>query len=404
MQYPPRGRRNACGDETTLRAVTMANDRPNRPRRNPLKALAIALTLVAGALVIILMTRTDGRPQREKRDPLVPVKTATAIQKAVPVQLQAVGTVEAYATVSIKSRVDGQLMGIHFREGQDVRKGDLLFTIDPRPFEVALKEAQARLERDMALADKADMDARRYAELVAKNFVSSDKYEQFRANSEALRASVAADRAVVDRAKLQLEYCYIKAPMAGRTGQLLVDEGAQIKANDDKGGMVEIAQIMPIYVGFAVPQQYLPQIKTHMAGGQLKVEAIIPDSREKTETGALSFLDNKVNSQTGTVLLKGSFANTERRLWPGQFATVILTLTTQPNAIVIPAVAIQVGQEGQFVYVVKPDMTVESRPVVAGMSIGDSVVIDKGLAAGEKVVTEGQLRLVPGAKVQANNS
>ena len=382
----------------------MVNDRPNRPRRNPLKALAIALTLVAGALVIILMTRTDGRPQREKRDPLVPVKVATAIQKAVPVQLQAVGTVEAYATVSIKSRVDGQLMGIHFREGQDVKKGDLLFTIDPRPFEVALKEAQARLERDIALADKADMDARRYAELVAKNFVSSDKYEQFRANSEALRASVGADRAVVDRAKLQLEYCYIKAPMAGRTGQLLVDEGTQIKANDDKGGMVEIAQITPINVGFAVPQQYLSQIKTHMAQGQLKVEAIIPDSRDKTETGTLSFLDNKVSSQTGTVLLKGSFANTERRLWPGQFATVILTLTTQPNAIVIPAVAIQVGQEGQFVYVVKPDMTVESRPVVAGMSIGDSVVIDKGLAAGEQVVTEGQLRLVPGAKVQANNS
>jgi multidrug efflux system membrane fusion protein len=382
----------------------MANDRSNRPRRKPLKALAIALTLVAGALVIILMTRTDGRPQREKRDPLVPVKVATAIQKAVPVQLQAVGTVEAYATVSIKSRVDGQLMGIHFREGQDVKKGELLFTIDPRPFEVALKEAQARLERDMALADKADMDARRYAELVAKNFVSSDKYEQFRANSGALRASVEADRAVVDRAKLQLEYCYIKAPLAGRTGQLLVDEGTQIKANDDKGGMVEIAQIMPIYVGFSVPQQYLPQIKTYMTGGQLKVAAIIPDSREKTETGTLSFLDNKVNTQTGTVLLKGSFANTERRLWPGQFATVILTLTTQPNAIVIPAVAIQVGQEGQFVYVVKPDMTVESRPVVAGMSIGDSVVIDKGLAAGENVVTEGQLRLIPGAKVQVTNS
>ena len=382
----------------------MANDRPNPPRRNPLKALAIALTLVAGALVIILLTRTNGQPQREKREPLVPVKVAAAIEKAVPVQLQAVGTVEAYATVSIKSRVDGQLMGIHFREGQDVKKGDLLFTIDPRPSEVALKEAQARLERDIALAGKADMDARRYAELVAKNFVSSDKYEQFRANSEALRASVDADRAVVDRAKLQLEYCFIKSPMTGRTGRLLVDEGTQIKANDDKGGMVDIAQIMPIYVGFAVPQQYLPQIKTHMAGGELKVEAIIPDSRETTETGTLSFLDNKVNSQTGTVMLKGSFANTERRLWPGQFATVVLTLTTQPNAVVIPAVAIQVGQEGQFVFVVKPDMTVESRPVVTGMNIGDGVVIDKGLAAGEQVVTEGQLRLVPGAKVQANDS
>jgi multidrug efflux system membrane fusion protein len=382
----------------------MTDRPPAATGSRPLKALAIAAILAAGAITMVLMTRSEGTPQREKREALVPVKIAVAEPRTVPVQLQAVGTVEAYATVSIKSRVDGQLMGIHFREGQDVKKGELLFTIDPRPFEVALKEAQARLERDVALADKADLDTRRYAELVAKNFVSSDKYEQFRANSEALRASVGADRAVVDRAKLQLEYCFIKAPMDGRTGQLLVDEGAQIKANDDKGGMVEIAQITPINVGFGVPQQFLPQIKTHMAGGQLKVEAFIPDSREKAETGALSFLDNKVSSQTGTVLLKGSFANTERRLWPGQFATVILTLTTRNDAVVVPSMAIQVGQAGKFVYVVKPDMTVESRPVVPGMSVGADVVIDQGLAAGENVVTEGQLRLVPGAKVQPNNS
>jgi multidrug efflux system membrane fusion protein len=373
-------------------------------RRNPLKALMIAVVLVAGAVSMIFLTRSEGTPQREKREALVPVKVAVAVQKAVPVQLQAVGTVEAYATVSIKSRVDGQLVGVHFREGQDVKKGDLLFTIDPRPYEAALKEAQARLERDAALADKAEMDARRYAELVAKNYVSSDKYEQFRANSEALRATVAADQASVERARLQLEYCFIRAPMAGRTGRLLVDEGAQIKANDDKGGMVDVSQILPIYVSFAVPQQYLPAIKTHMARGQLKVEANIPESATQPEAGTLSFLDNKVNSQTGTVLLKGTFANTERHLWPGQFVTATLTLTTRSGAIVIPSMAIQVGQDGQFVYVVKPDMTVESRPVVPGMSIGDDVVIDKGLAAGEQVVTEGQLRLVPGAKVQLSNS
>jgi multidrug efflux system membrane fusion protein len=371
----------------------MANDRSNRSRRNPLKALAIALTLVAGALVVILMTRTDGRPQREKRDPLVPVKVATAIQKAVPVQLPAVGTVEAYATVSIKSRVDGQVMGIHFREGLEVKKGDLLFTIDPRPSEVALKEAQARLERDMALADKADMDARRYAELVAKNFVSSDKYEQFRANSEALGLRSSRPGRVAGQLSWNTA---IKAPMAA--GPAAPADRAQIKANDDKG-LVEIAQIMPINVDFAPSSTFHSQ--DAYGRGALKVEDHPGQPRRPRRE---HWLDNKVSSQTGTVLLKGSFANTERRLWPGQFATVILTLTTRNDAVVIPSMAIQVGQDGQFVYVVKPDMTVESRPVVAGMSIGDDVVIDKGLSAGDTVVTEGQLRLVPGAKVQVSSS
>ena len=381
----------------------MTERRSTAARHIPKKALALAATMVTIALAMVFMTRSEGTPQREKREALVPVKVAAAEQKAVPVQLQAVGTVEAYATVSIKSRIDGQLVGVHFREGQDVKKGDLLFTIDPRPYEAAMKEARARLDRDAALADKADLDARRYAELVAKNYVSSDKYEQFRANAQALRATVAADRATLDRAQLNLEYCYIKAPMAGRTGRLLVDEGAQIKANDDKGGMVEIMQIMPINVGFAVPQQYLAEIKTHMARGTLKVEADIPESGTKPETGTLSFLDNKVNTQTGTVMLKGTFANNDRLLWPGQFVMATLTLTTRGDAIVIPSVAIQVGQDGQFVYVVKPDMSVESRPVVSGMSVGDDVVIEKGLTAGEKVVTEGQLRLVPGAKVQISS-
>jgi multidrug efflux system membrane fusion protein len=378
----------------------MTERHPTADRHISKKALASAATMVALALAMVFMTRSEGNPQREKREALVPVKVVAAVRKAVPVQLQAVGTVEAYATVLIKSRVDGQLVRVHFREGQDVKKEDLLFTIDPRPFEAAVKEARARLERDTALADKADLDARRYAELVSKNYVSSDKYEQFRANAEALRATVEADRAALERAKLNLEYCYIKAPMGGRTGRLLVDEGAQIKANDDKSGMVEIMQIMPINVGFAVPQQFLSEIKTHMASGPLKVEADIPESKAKPEAGTLSFLDNKVNTQTGTVLLKGTFANRDRHLWPGQFVTATLTLTTRSDAVVIPSMAIQVGQDGQFVYVVNPDMSVESRPVVPGMSFGDDVVIEKGLTAGEKVVTEGQLRLVPGAKVQ----
>ncbi|MCU0604373.1 MAG: efflux RND transporter periplasmic adaptor subunit [Desulfobacterales bacterium] len=382
----------------------MTEQQPTTARRLPKRALALAVAIAAVASALVFMSRSEGTPQRDKREALVPVKVAVAEQKAVPVQLQAVGTVEAFATVSIKSRIDGQLVGVHFREGQDVKKGDLLFTIDPRPYESAIKEARARLDRDAALAGKAELDAKRYAELVAKNFVSSDKFEQFRANAEALRATVAADRAALERAQLNLDYCFIRAPMTGRTGRLLVDQGAQIKANDDKGGMVEIMQIMPISVGFAVPQQHLAAIKTHMAAGPLKVEADIPESELKPEAGTLSFLDNKVNTQTGTVLLKGAFANQDRLLWPGQFVMATLTLTTRGDAVVIPSVAIQVGQDGQFVYVVKPDMTVESRTVAPGMSVGDGVVVDKGLAAGERVVTEGQLRLVPGAKVQISNS
>jgi multidrug efflux system membrane fusion protein len=373
-------------------------------RHLPQKALALAMAITAVALAMVFMTRSEGTPQRGKRETLVPVKVALAMQKEVPLQLRAVGNVEAFAAVSIKSRIDGQLVGVHFREGQDVQRGDLLFTVDPRPHEAAIKEARARLARDAALADKADLDAKRYAELVAKNYVSSDKFEQFRANAEALKATVAADRAALERAQLNLEYCYIRAPMTGRTGRLLVDEGAQIKANDDKSGMVEIMQIMPIHVGFAVPQQHLSDIKTHMAAGPLKVEAEIPGSMAKPEAGTLSFLDNKVNTQTGTVLLKGSFANQDRLLWPGQFVTATLTLTTRSDAVVVPAVAVQVGQDGQFVYVVKPDMSVESRPVTPGVSVGDDVVIDTGLAAGERVVTEGHLRLVPGARVQMSES
>jgi len=378
----------------------MENSHSTKPRSNRSKALALAVVAVSAAFAMTFLSRSEGTPQREKQEPLVSVKVAAAVRKTVPVQLQAVGTVEAYATVSVKSRIDGELMKVHFREGQDVKKGDPLFTIDPRPYEVALREAQARLERDAALADKAELDTRRYAELVAKNYVSSDKYEQYRANFEALRASVAADRASVDRARLQLEYCHIKAPMAGRTGRLLVDEGSQIKANDDKTSMVEIAQILPINVAFAVPQQYLSEVKTRMVQGPLKVEAFVPEDQKGPEEGNLSFLDNKVNSQTGTVMLKGTFANTDRRLWPGQFVSTVLTLASRPDAVTIPSQAVQVGQEGQFVYVVKPDMTVEMRPIALGVTLGDDVVVEKGLSADEKVVTEGQLRLVPGAKVR----
>jgi multidrug efflux system membrane fusion protein len=280
-----------------------------------------------------------------------------------------------------------------------VKKGDLLFTIDPRPYQAALDEAQARLERDTALLAKAEKDAERYSQLVQGDYVSADRYEQARSTADALKATVSADKAQVESARLQLSYCYIRSPFTGRTGSLLVKQGSMIKANEDTG-MMDIAQIQPIYVSFSVPEQNLPAIKEYMAQGPLKVEAVPPEAAQPPEEGTLTFIDNQVNRQTGTILLKGTFANTEKHLWPGQFVNVVLTLTTRPNATVVPAQAIQVGQQGQFVYVIKPDLTVEPRPVVISTTLDGEAVVEKGLTPGEQVVTDGQLRLMPGAKVE----
>jgi multidrug efflux system membrane fusion protein len=315
------------------------------------------------------------------------------------VQLRVIGNVEAYATVSIKSRITGTLTRVHFQEGQDVKEGDLLFTIDPRPSQVSLEEAEARLARDLVLAEKADKDVVRYAELVKGDYVSPDRYEQARANADSLKATLAADKAQADNARLQLSYCYIRSPLTGRTGSLMVKQGAMIKANEDTG-MVDIAQIEPIYVGFSVPEQNLPDVKKYMAERPLTVAAVPPGTSQPPERGVLTFIDKEVNKQTGTILLKGTFENKARRLWPGQFVQVALTLTTQTNATVIPAQAVQAGQQGQYVFVIKPDLTVEVRPVAVTMTVGDEVVMEKGLAPGEQVVTDGQLRLAPGAKVE----
>jgi membrane fusion protein, multidrug efflux system len=377
----------------------------NHNRRDPRRwRRAMVTALVIGAAAAILAcNRSEGESVDQKRDMDVAVTAATADRKTVPVQLSAIGTVEAYATVSIKSRVSGELVGVHFKEGQEVQKGDLLFTIDPRPYEVALQEAQAQLLKNKAMADKADLDAKRYAELAGKNLVSADKYEQFRANAAALKATVEADKASIENVRLQLSFCYIHAPFTGRTGSLMVDAGSQVKANDDHG-LVDLVQITPIYVNFSVPQQDLAHIRKFMAAGPLKVTVHIPGDRNQPEEGMLTFVDNRISSDTGTILLKGTFANTNRRLWPGQFVDVLLNLTERPEAIVVPSQAVQTGQNGTYVFVIKSDMTVESRPVVVGMTLGEESVIDSGLAAGEQVVTDGQLRLVPGSRVQIRPS
>ncbi len=374
---------------------------PHEPRRRLRAGSLLGIVLLAAALTAWLSLRGVGKPSAEAPRPPLPVKTALVERRAVPVQLQAVGTVEADAAVLVKSRIDGQLERIHFREGDRIPQGALLFTIDPRPYRAAVREARAHLARDEALAAKAALDAARYAALAAKNHVSADRHEQVEANAKALWATVEADRAALERALLNLEYCFIRSPIEGVAGRRLVDEGTQLKANDDKGGLVEIYRIQPVRVTFAVPQRHLPALAARRAAGEPPaVEVLLPDLVPLPETGRLDFLDPRVDPQTGTVLLKARFENRDRLLWPGQRVTAVLTLTTLPDARVIPTVALQPGQGGFFVFVVTAEGKVEQRPVAPGTALGEEIVVASGLSEGEAVVVEGQMRLAPGMRVQ----
>jgi multidrug efflux system membrane fusion protein len=356
-------------------------------------------------LVIALFVATCACGSKKEQGPArrIPVLADTVIQKAVPVEINVIGNCQAYSTVAVKSMVAGEISQVHFTEGKDVAKGDLLFTIDPRPFEAALKQAQANLERDRVQAENAKINAQRYEALIAKQAVSRQQYDQFRTNAEALDATVRLDEAAVENAKVMLSYCFIRSPIDGRTGNLLITRGNLIKANDVP--LITINQIKPIYVAFSVPEQNLAEIKKYRAAGKsLKVAAFFPNDATGPERGVLTFIDNTVDKTTGTIMLKGTFPNKKRRLWPGQFVNVGLTLTTQPHAVVVPSQAVQTGQQGHYVFVIKPDLTVEPRPVVVNRTINTETIIDKGLKAGELVVTDGQLQLFPGAKVEIKGS
>ena len=353
---------------------------------------------ILGLLLLTLFASacSNGKAKNSIAPP--PVIVGLAKKKTVPVELRAIGNVQAFSTVMVKSRVGGELVRVHFIEGQDVKKGDLLFTIDPRPYEAAFKETEANLQRDLARAKNAAEDARRYESLIQRKVVSTQQYEKIRSDADALEATVLADKAAVENAKIQLDYCSIRSPIDGRTGSLSVKQGNIIKADDIT--LVVINQITPIDVSFSVPEQFLPEIQKQMASKKLQVEVSSPQSDERPEKGTITFVDNAVDTSTGTIRLKGAFANRERKLWPGQFVNVVLTLTEEPNVIVVPSQAVQTGQEGLYVFVVKPDLTVESRPVVAGRTVNSETVVQKGLQADERVVTDGQLRLYPGAKVE----
>jgi multidrug efflux system membrane fusion protein len=356
------------------------------------------LACLALLLTIPFLLVSCSEQKKQAAPPPVPVLVATVVEKTVPLELKAIGNVEPYATVGIKSRIAGQLLKVNFKEGQDVKEGELLFVIDPRPYEAALQQAEANLQKDKALANKAQADARRYAELIKKQFVSQQEYDQAKATAESLGATVNADQVAVKNAKLNLSYCYIKAPITGRTGSLLANKGNMIKENADTA-MVIINQIQPIYVSFAIPQHDLPEVRKYMGEERVPVEALIP-GQEAPDVGELTFVNNTVDTATGTIQCKATFANPQKHLWPGLFVNVVVKLSTEPHAILIPSQAVQTRQEGPFVFVVKPDMTVEVRPVEEGRPIDNDVIITKGLKSGERVVTEGQLRLVPGATVK----
>ncbi|KAF3886294.1 MULTISPECIES: efflux RND transporter periplasmic adaptor subunit [Nostocales] len=413
----------------------------------------------------------------------VPVVVSAATQKTIPLQVQTTGTVEAYSTVSVKSKVGGQLTGVYFHQGQNVKKGDLLFTIDSRALQASLVQAQANLTKDLAQvnqakanvekakaqvnqakanvekakaqvnqakanvvkdvaeATNAGIQAQRYASLLQQGAISKQQAEQYQTSANAQQATVtadrggvdnaqaavvaaqadvqntqaavaaaqadvqnalaavAADRAAIDNAKVQLSYSSIYSPIDGRTGSLKLNQGNLVKADADDP-LINISQIRPIYVTFSIPQRLLPDLKKYSAIHELEVEALPPKDTGLPVRGKLTFVDSGVNTQTGTIQLKGTFANADERLVPGEFVSVVLKLTEEPNVITVPSQAVQMGQQGQFVFVVKPNKTVEVRQVTVGDSIKNETVIKQGLQSGEQVVVDGQFNLVPGATAQ----
>ncbi len=328
----------------------------------------------------------------------VPVVVKPVEVRSVPERLSTIGSVQPLAAVAIKARVDTVVETVHFTEGQEVKAGDLLFSLDARALDAQLRQAQANLERDKANLEKARGDVKRYTELVRSNAVSRQQLDAAIATADALEGTVKADLAAIEAAKVSLSFTRITAPMDGRTGAVNAKPGTMVRAADATP-LVTLTQLRPITVAFNVPERHLPTIRKAMETGTLPVTAGIPgDSRAPAE-GVLTFVDSQVDQQSGTILVKGQFPNADTRLWPGQFVDVVLTLRVEPQALTLPDESVQTGQQGRFVYVVKADDTVEVRPVVVSRSLDGLAVIANGVQAGERVVVDGQSRLFPGAKI-----
>jgi len=356
---------------------------------------ARALLLLAAGLLAACSRAQGGNPGPAP----VPVVVATAAQKDVPIEIRAVGSVEPLATVAVRPQAGGEITAVHFREGAEVKAGELLFTLDPRPYEAALMQAESNLARAQAQARNAEAEARRADELFSQGIVSKEQHDALRASAGAQAATVRADEAAVQTARLQLAYCSIRSPIDGRTGSLLIKAGNVVKAVDG-GPLVVINQIDPVYVSFTVAEARFPEVKAAATARRLSVEALLPGEEANPIVGELSFYDNEVDRTTGTVRLRGVFKNRARRLWPGQFVGARLVVDVRRSAVVVPAQAVQDGQSGPYLFVMKPDRTVEVRQLVVSPAGQGELVVEKGVANGETIVTDGQMRLTPGAKVE----
>jgi multidrug efflux system membrane fusion protein len=420
-----------------------------------------ARVLCVAGLSAALFTGCVNKAQQGFERPPAPVSVAAAATQDVPTYLDAIGKTVANETVAIQPQVSGRILKIHFVDGANVKKNDMLFTIDPQPLEANVRQAQANVSRDVALKKQAEAnlakdiaqekygedEAKRYRRLVEEGVVSREQYEQFQSNSDSLKATVEADRAAVrsaeeaikvdaaavDTAKVQLSYCYIRSPIDGRAGRRLVDIGNVVtpggsnnsnsnntsnagstSGSSGTGGtggsgssLLVIERLDPIYADFTISQNDLGNVQQEMHTGRLKVEVRLPDAADDPVSGQLTFLDNAVQNATGTVTLRATIINTGHRFWPGRFVNIRLVLSTIKGAVLIPATAPQMSGQGSFVYVVKQDSTAEQRPVSLGQRQGDLVVVEKGVEPGEQVVTNGQLGVTPGGKVrveQAGNS
>ena len=364
----------------------------------------LAVAVAAGGLVAYFSGDSRAREKAgAKGVAAVPVAVVTAVQQSVPVRLQAIGNVEAFTSVAVKSRVDGQIVAVQFREGQEVKKGEILFQIDARPFEAAVRQSEAQALRDIASRDQAGSQERRYQELLEKNFVSKDAYAQYRTNAQTAEATSKASQAALESAKLNLEYTVIRSPIDGYVGRALLQAGNMVKANDTIS-LVVINQVKPVYVSFAIAEQQLAAVRELMRKSPLVVEVAAPGTEKAVAAGRVAFLDNAVDQTTGTIKVRAVFDNADAALWPGQFYTVRVKLYDQENAIVVPSRALQTGPASQFVYVVKPDMTAEVRKVVVARTEGDLAVLTEGVAKGEQVVVRGALRLAPGIRVSIAES
>ena len=345
---------------------------------------------------------TSGEVARPTSSTAVPVVVYQAERTTVPIELTAIGTGRAFQTVSVESQVAGIVNEVHYRQGQFVRKGDLLITLDKDPFRAALAQAEAALARDKAQDQLSQSELQRSQRLFKEGIVSPQQFDQSQATFSGAQAVVRADEAAIQTAKIQLSYCSIYAPISGVTGEQLVSPGATVKANDVPT-LVVINQVEPIYVIFSVPQQYLEPIKDSMARAHLRVQAT-PPGGTKPETGVLTFVNNTVDTTTGTIQLMATIPNGDHRLWPGQYSNVVLNLGQQHNVLVVPSQSVQMGQQGDYVFVVKQDKTVDVRQVKVGQTVNNQTEIVQGLTPGETVVTDGQVRLVPGTKVYFTKS